>query len=857
MSSVPYREVASKQARVEKLKKENESLERDVERFQEREKLKQEADDMRKKMPWLEFEKAKSKWSNAKAELQACRQLIKDKDKQLEQYKKPLDRAKQEHAAAQTREKEMRRERRRLDEKRSSLTEGLDKLYNESDQKLKELDAARRRAMDHRRKVAQREEKLRDAQAALAEAPEPPDNSAELTELKEQINKKNLEVLSSERKVDELNRNAIGPERALANAERRLRDIDSVRGQKISVLAKNNPGITDGDRWVSEHQNLFHKPVLGPILTLIECDDKDHQNYLQMTCKDFLFSAYITQDIRDRDTLNSKFKELRLSAINVSNVTYREPDISHLHAKGITHRLDQTFRAEPVVKQVLVDGASIDRAYVARRDMAGEQIEHVLKTTEVARVFTPSTIFNKTKSRYSTDINLNSADVRPSRLFTVGTNAGERSSIVEQIRGLKDDKATIARQLHEASTRKTGLEQELKNLTSRRNLLSQKGRDVMQERDRLQSAVNTARMMLDKERNMEDLDAIEARYSAELTAVTKKREATAIDLADIMTSLFRSAHEVDAQELHRIELHAQMQYLTEEFNRQTEQSSSLRAELDSLTKTVQATKERAREKKAIAERDAPLTEELMQKFNEMPVLVEELEEAIRLIEDEADAILCPNGMVLEDYKRRKAEIDDLVLSLRTEEEELANAQGEIGSLKDRWLPKLRDLVAHVNENFKANFAAIGCAGEVKLNEDAGERFEAWRLEIWVKFRAATDMHILDAHRQSGGERSVSTMLYLISLQELTRAPFRVVDEINQGMDPINERKIFKRMTNAASKESTPQTFLLTPKLLNNLQYTEDCTVLCIFNGPWIEEVAKRWREIQHALQPIVAGPDTP
>ena len=98
--------------------------------------------------------------------------------------------------------------------------------------------------------------------------------------------------------------------------------------------------------------------------------------------------------------------------------------------------------------------------------------------------------------------------------------------------------------------------------------------------------------------------------------------------------------------------------------------------------------------------------------------------------------------------------------------------------------------------------------------------------------------------------------YLISLQELTRAPFRVVDEINQGMDPVNERKIFKRMTDAASKDSTPQTFLLTPKLLNNLQYTEDCTVLCIFNGPWIAEVAKKWRALQEALQPV-PPPDTP
>ena len=34
----------------------------------------------------------------------------------------------------------------------------------------------------------------------------------------------------------------------------------------------------------------------------------------------------------------------------------------------------------------------------------------------------------------------------------------------------------------------------------------------------------------------------------------------------------------------------------------------------------------------------------------------------------------------------------------------------------------------------------------------------------VKFRDAEELQTLDANRQSGGERSVSTMLYLISLQ---------------------------------------------------------------------------------------------
>lgn len=36
---------------------------------------------------------------------------------------------------------------------------------------------------------------------------------------------------------------------------------------------------------------------------------------------------------------------------------------------------------------------------------------------------------------------------------------------------------------------------------------------------------------------------------------------------------------------------------------------------------------------------------------------------------------------------------------------------------------------------------------------------------------------------------VVTMLYLLALQALNKGPFRVIDEMNQGMDPYNERKV--------------------------------------------------------------------
>jgi chromosome segregation ATPase len=82
------------------------------------------------------------------------------------------------------------------------------------------------------------------------------------------------------------------------------------------------------------------------------------------------------------------------------------------------------------------------------------------------------------------------------------------------------------------------------------------------------------------------------------------------------------------------------------------------------------------------------------------------------------------------------------------------------------------------------------------------------------------------------------MLYLISLQDLSQSPFRVVDEINQGMDPRNERMVHKQIVRAACgnagdpARSNSQYFLITPKLLADLEYHEDICVMCIWNGAW-------------------------
>ena len=106
--------------------------------------------------------------------------------------------------------------------------------------------------------------------------------------------------------------------------------------------------------------------------------------------------------------------------------------------------------------------------------------------------------------------------------------------------------------------------------------------------------------------------------------------------------------------------------------------------------------------------------------------------------------------------------------------------------------------------------------------------------IRVKYRDNEELQELSAYHQSGGERSVATVIYMMALQELTKVPFRCIDEVNQGMDATNERKIFDLIVETAMKNSS-QYFLLSPKLLQGLKYSEKMHIHCIMNGPCLAD----------------------
>ncbi|GJQ79993.1 hypothetical protein Trydic_g14699, partial [Trypoxylus dichotomus] len=117
--------------------------------------------------------------------------------------------------------------------------------------------------------------------------------------------------------------------------------------------------------------------------------------------------------------------------------------------------------------------------------------------------------------------------------------------------------------------------------------------------------------------------------------------------------------------------------------------------------------------------------------------------------------------------------------------------------------------------------------------DDPQDYGQYGLNIKVTYRNGEPLQELNNVIQSGGERAVATATYMLSLQELTPVPFRCVDEINQGMDEINERRIFELLFDFTSRPNTSQYFLITPKLIANLNYVPTMKIHFIHNGPFV------------------------
>ncbi|KAI9004177.1 P-loop containing nucleoside triphosphate hydrolase protein [Gaertneriomyces semiglobifer] len=860
--------ITDDQTQLEDLEKRNTILKAEVDRYEQRQTHKKRMRLLEKQIPWAKY-----------AEVRARYLEVKQLRDQLAAQVEPMRRA---HAA-------LVEERHDMEKKLESLQQGVVKLtrevqaalvsddglqgkaeeLNSAEQKAEDLinqiDAAKRREREKQRNLERLKAEITTTHAAIRKmesklvehgligedgpADRPP--QGEYAMLQHEIEDRNRRLREIGAQVDELERQSQGVDGEASTARRqreeivqKLSSLDNVRLQRMATLQRADKDTYQAAQWINENTHRLKKPVVGPICMEISVKDPRYADAVEKGIGWKNLRTILAQCEEDYNTISEELYGRRKLRFNLAmfdhlQLSQYQPPFSRneLESLGLDDVILNLIDAPEAIKTALCaqanihgkpvarDGSRIDLDMMERFGRIGNfcagDTQYVIRNAYGSTSTTASLIGRATYLGQSVDMDRK----RQLEAHLEAANQklteceGRKKGVVLQITKLRTQEENLRNEKARFTERKKELAQLQQQYQLMKNKLDLKQRELEQK-----EADHTSREEEEANLRAQLLSTYETK--AKLALAYKKKARAAMDLF----------YQRTVASLRQLEHQAKLNDFIAMIEEKHQAFAELESQARQLHEQVRELKTQARKSLDLAQNGvADLTEEektaLQAEF--AGKTADDLGNELLTERTRSEMINSTDASVIADYRRRQAEIERLKAKVSSHEGRLSSLRQNMQRLRDQWIPELQSLIQRLSTNFATAFDKIGCAGEVRISEN--EDYDQWGIEILVKFRDNERLQPLTGTRQSGGERAVSTILYLMSLQALSHTPFRVVDEINQGMDPRNERMVHGEMVRAACQEGTSQYFLITPKLLSDLEYHERMRVLCVFNGPYLPD----------------------
>ena len=156
---------------------------------------------------------------------------------------------------------------------------------------------------------------------------------------------------------------------------------------------------------------------------------------------------------------------------------------------------------------------------------------------------------------------------------------------------------------------------------------------------------------------------------------------------------------------------------------------------------------------------------------------------------------------------------------------------ELEARKGVWRSAMEDLVESIDPPYQVVLSAADAVGFVKFEE--GADIEDAGIALYVGFRGGSPT-TLDPFTQSGGERSVALMAFILSLQARIVSPIRAMDEFDIHMDPKNREAMFKMILSQMKQREASQYLVITPSILT--VFDRSAHVITVQAVHWATEV---------------------
>lgn len=175
----------------------------------------------------------------------------------------------------------------------------------------------------------------------------------------------------------------------------------------------------------------------------------------------------------------------------------------------------------------------------------------------------------------------------------------------------------------------------------------------------------------------------------------------------------------------------------------------------------------------------------------------------------------PLASLSEDVERMYSSYAKVYEDLKQKTEQVAVSRQEVLTELDKRLSRWRDVLTNFLEQLTARYGEIlltvGATGAIRLI--SSRDIEKCGLEILVGFKGNKPT-ALDAFTQSGGERSIAMMAFLLGLQQHITSPFRAIDEFDVHMDPKNRESVTKLIMSSVAAMKEGQYVAITPGQVN-------------------------------------------
>ncbi|KAI6252385.1 hypothetical protein MCOR07_009791 [Pyricularia oryzae] len=759
----------------------------------------------------------------------------------------------------------------------AQLAEQMAKNIEAMDDKLRETEGKRNAQSDglgnKKRELAVIRKTITDLENRLKNQEPDFDAASWNTRIREKEHR-SREIESERRQIQEELVNTVVPKgkqtsREKSNLQGQIRSLDTREGQELSRIEHQFPDVAAGYKWLLEHQSDFKKEVFGPAALSCAIKDETYSDLVQSGLQQDDFLCFVAQCKEDHTKLSDIFfKEMNLS-VNIRTCTtplqsFRPPlsneNLTRLGLDGFA--IDFIDGPGPVLAMLCAD-KQLHKFAVGKRGVSDQQYERLIQPDGVGS-FAAGEHYYKTTRRaeYGPQaVSTMTNAIRPGRFWT------DQPVDAEEKNRLKQKLNEVMEELTALSDRKRELDTRTQALDSKHDEISQELRELRAAKSEQQREYNQWRSLPDK-------------IASEKAKLEHKIE----ELREVQSTMRQLASDMDSQaleiakealrhkeQLPRIEqanlayIDAQIKLAEAEsdvaaLKTKNQQVHDLLEEgkrvIARLGQEVETLKERGLALGAeVRESMQETTEEDLAHINEMlgEKPSEEVRNELQAQKSRLEYVHAADPGIIRQFEMRAKEIEKLQQTMARRQGQADELSGEIDQIRAEWEPQVDELVGRINDAFSYNFEQISCAGEISIHKD--EDFSQWAINIKVKFRENEELQQLDQHRQSGGERSVSTIFYLMSLQSMAQAPFRVVDEINQGMDPRNERMVHERMVDIACDEHSSQYFLITPKLLTGLRYHPRMKVLCIASGPYVPADNRKmdFREFARIQRRLIAA----